>query len=84
MSFAFEKTEQLIDDPSRLSAAEVVLFSGYALFIQQHEAAIDRDAFQERMRVVHNLATNSDIDRNERLLSPAKGLRELLPKSAIS
>lgn len=75
--------EQLIDDPSRLSAADVVLFSGYALFIQQHEAAIDRDLFQEWMRVVHNLAINSDIDRNERLLNPAKGLRELLPKSAV-
>ena len=57
-----------------LSASEVVLFSGYALFIREHEAAIDPDVFQEWMRIVHNVAVNSDIDRNERLQSPAKGL----------
>lgn len=75
--------KQLIDYPGSLSAADVVLFAGYSLFIEQHESAIDRAAFQEWMRVVHNLAINSDIDRNERLLNPVKGLRELLPKSAM-
>lgn len=72
---------RLIEDPNSLSAPEVVLFSGYAIFIQEHEGAIDPQVFQEWMRIVHNLATNSDIDRNERLQSPAKGLRELLPIS---
>ena len=74
--------EQLIEYPSSLSAADVVLFSGYTLFIQEHEGAIDPNVFQEWMRLLHNLAINSDIDRNERLQNPAKGLRELLPKSA--
>lgn len=72
---------RLIEDSTNLSAPEVVLFSGYALFIQTHEANIDPVLFQEWMRVVHNLAVNSDIDRTERLQNPAKGLRELLPKS---
>jgi hypothetical protein len=72
---------RLIKDPNSLSASEVVIFSGYALFIQEHEGAIDPQVFQEWMRIVHNLAINSDIDRNERLQSPAKGLRELLPHS---
>jgi len=73
---------RLIQHPTSLSAPEVILFSGYALFIQTHEADIDPVMFQEWMRIVHNLAVNSDIDRSERLQSPAKGLRELLPQSA--
>ncbi len=72
---------RLISDPTGLTAAEVVLFAGYTLFIQQHESAIDPVAFGEWMRVVHNLAVNSDIDRTALLQGAFRALRELLPKS---
>ncbi|RBP43606.1 uncharacterized protein DUF262 [Roseimicrobium gellanilyticum] len=73
--------QKLIEAPTKLTAPEVVLFTGYALFIQAHEGKIDAGPFREWMRVVHNLAVNSDIDRTDRLQSPAKGLRDLLPHS---
>jgi hypothetical protein len=72
---------ELIKDPTSLSLPEVILFSGYALFIQEHEAEIDPAQFQEWMRIVHNLAVNSYIERVEELRATARGLRELLPKS---
>jgi len=73
---------RLAEDSTSLTASEVVQFSGYALYIQSHDdGEIDPMAFQEWMRVVHNLAVNSDIDRTDRLQNPAKGLRELLPEA---
>jgi hypothetical protein len=73
---------QLLDDPDELTVPQVILFCGYALFIQEHERRLDPVQFADWMRVVHNLGVNSDIDRNERLQNPAKGLRELLPHSS--
>ncbi len=72
---------RLISYPTNLTASEVVLFTGYALFIQQHEAEIDPVAFGEWMRVVHNLAVNSDIDRTALLQGAFRAVRELLPKA---
>ena len=72
---------RLIKEPTRLVVSDFVVFAGYALFIQQHQKAIDPAAFGEWMRVVHNLAVNSDIDRTERLQGAFRGLRELLPRS---
>jgi hypothetical protein len=77
-----EAFAELIKDPTSLSLPEVILFSGYTLFIQEHESAIDPEQFQEWMRIVHNLAVNSYIERVEELRATARGLRELLPKSA--
>jgi hypothetical protein len=70
---------KLAGDSGSLTAPEIVQFTAYALFIQEHESGIDPVAFQEWMRVIHNLALNSDIDRTDRLQQPAKSLRELLP-----
>lgn len=72
---------KLVADSGSLTAPEIVQFTAYALFIQEHGSAIDPVAFQEWMRVVYNLSLNSDIDRTDRLQQPAKSLRELLPHS---
>lgn len=72
---------QLLDNPAKLSVTQVLLFTGYALYIQKHEADLKKAQFAEWMRVVHNLGVNSDIDRNDRLLNPTKTLRDLLPHS---
>jgi hypothetical protein len=73
--------EKLIEDPTDLTLPEVVQFSGYTLFIREHEQSLDPHAFQEWMRVVHNLVVNSNIERPDELRSSARGLRELLSKS---
>jgi len=72
---------QIIDNPADLSAPEVLLFYGYALFIHQNNGRFQPLQFAEWMRMVHNLAVNSDIDRNELLQNSASGLRKLLPDS---
>jgi len=72
---------KLIENPMDLNVPQVLLFCGYALFIHEHEGRLDPVQFADWMRVVHNLGVNSDIDRNDRLQNPAKGLRELLPHS---
>lgn len=77
-----EVFERLIQSPTNLTLPEVVEFSGYALFIRQHEQSFDSAAFQDWMRLVHNLAVNSNIERADELRSSARGLRELLPNSS--
>ena len=72
---------QLIENPAALSAPQVFIFCGYALFLRENEAGLSPAELAEWMRVVRNFGINSEIDRNERLLNPVKGLRELLPHS---
>jgi hypothetical protein len=74
--------ETLIEDPTRLALAKLILFSGYSLFIQEYEGAIDPALFQEWMRIVRNLAVNSSIERVGELRAAARGLRTVLPKAA--
>ena len=71
--------DKLTAEATSLFAHEVVLFLGYAIFLRAYASVFDTVQFHEWMRVVHNLAVNSDIDRNDRLQNPAKALRELLP-----
>jgi hypothetical protein len=73
--------EGLIQNPTGLTLPEVIQFSGYTLFIREHEQSLDPNSFQEWMRVVHNLVFNSNIERPDELRSSARGLRELLPQS---
>lgn len=74
---------QVLENPAKLTVTQVLLFTGYALYIQQHEAALDRAKFADWMRVVHNLGVNSDIDSNDLLAKPSQTLRELLPHSLV-
>jgi hypothetical protein len=73
--------EKLIQNSGGLTLPEVVQFSGYTLFIKEHEQSLDSDAFQQWMRIVHNLVVNSNIERPDELRSSARGLRELLSES---
>ncbi len=69
----------ILGDPLDLTLTELTQLTGYVLFIHQHEERLDRNAFQEWMRVVRNLAVNTLIERPQDLRSAALGLRELLP-----
>jgi len=80
----FDETDifgRLIRDPLDLSQTEVIQFTGYALFIKEHEPAIDSAVFQEWMRVVRNLAVNTLIERPDDFHNAAKAIRELLPNA---
>jgi hypothetical protein len=74
---------KLTTDSSSLEVSEVLQFMGYVFYVRTHEGEIDPVAFQEWMRVVHNLVVNSmSIDRPERLPGGMKGVLALLPESA--
>jgi hypothetical protein len=66
---------------AELSNPDVVMFTGYVLYLEQHGTRFDLASLQEWMRVVRNLAVNSDIDRTDRLQTAAIGLRELVAHS---
>ena len=64
---------------SKFSFSDIVIFTGFALFVREYEGVIDCVQFQEWMRIVRNLALNSYIERVEELYSTTKGVHELLP-----
>jgi hypothetical protein len=73
--------ERLIQNPTGLTLPEIVQLTGYVFFLREHEQSPNADAFQEWMRIVHNLVFNTSIERPEDLRSSARGLRELLSQS---
>ena len=72
---------KLIADSTSLDVPEVVLFMAYVSFVKEHEEKIDADAFQNWMRVIHNLEMNSNVDRDIRLPGAYCAILELLPHS---
>lgn len=68
-------------NPLSLEVPEALQFMGYAAFIREHESSLDATAFQNWMRVVHNLVINSNIDRADRLPGGLRAILTLLPES---
>jgi hypothetical protein len=64
-----------------LTLVDWVMFYAWCSFLLRFSANLEdagtAAAFHDWMRVVANLAHNSDIDRNERLLAALTGLRQL-------
>jgi hypothetical protein len=73
---------KLIADSIALEIPEVLQFMAYTFFTRRHEQALDLDAFQNWMRVVHNLVVNSNIDRADRLPGGLRAILALLPTSS--
>ena len=73
---------KLTSNSTSLEIPEVLQFMAYAFFIRRHEQTLDLNAFQEWMRVVHNLVVNSNIDRADRLPGGLRAVHTLLPKSS--
>lgn len=71
----------LVADSRGLGVPEVVMFMAYVLFVREHEGEIDPDAFQDWMRVIHNLEYNSNVDREDRLPGAYQAILALLPYS---
>lgn len=64
--------------PSTLKYLELVQFAALAYYLTHHRGAVQTDALQEWMRVVTNLASNSDIERPEEFGRSLAGLQKLV------
>ena len=68
--------------PAALTYVELVQFAAFVFYLTHHNGVVHKDAFQEWMRVVFNLAANTDIERPEEFGRSLAGLHKLLPDSA--
>ncbi|TIL27467.1 MAG: DUF262 domain-containing protein [Mesorhizobium sp.] len=71
--------KQMISDPARLTFQDLALFAGYVQFIVASEGDIETNAFGDWMRVVFNLAINTDYNRPDDLRRSLSGLADLRP-----
>lgn len=65
--------------PSTLKYLELVQFAALTLYLTHYRGAVQKDALQDWMRVVTNLASNSDIERPEEFGRSLAGLQKLVP-----
>ena len=80
--FDESKVFEMVTGPlAKLPMTDIVLVAGYCRYLRKHETDLSPELFEEWMRVLHNLAVNSDIERPEDLLLTARGLRQLLEHS---
>lgn len=61
-----------------LSYAEIIQFAAYVRFVDRHHDSIDSAAFQEWMRIIYNLSTNTIYNRVEDFRRSIRGLEALL------
>ncbi|WP_417814408.1 DUF262 domain-containing protein [Thalassospira alkalitolerans] len=72
--------QEIITRPSGLTFQQLAQFSGYTQYLVHSTGEIDSTAFNAWMRVVSNLATNTDYNRTEDLRRSFAGLRDLVPQ----
>ena len=65
--------------PWTLKYLELVQFAALTFYLTHHRGAVKKGALQEWMRVVTNLAANSDIERPEEFGRSLAGLQKLVP-----
>lgn len=61
-----------------LSYAEIIQFAAYVAYIDKYHTSIDSAAFQEWMRIIYNLSTNTIYNRVEDFRRSIRGLNGLL------
>jgi hypothetical protein len=74
--------EKAIREPAALDYTLLVQFAALVLYLRQHEGNVQPTSLNEWMRVIRNLANNSDIERPEEYGRCLAGLHKLLPYSA--
>lgn len=72
--------QDILTKPTSLTFQQLAQFAGYTQFLVHSPGEIDSTAFDAWMRVVSNLATNTDYNRPEDLRRSFAGLRELTPR----
>lgn len=68
-----------IATPSALTYLELVQFGAFVAYLSRYRGSIQRGEFHQWMRVITNLAANSDIERPEEYRRSLAGLQQLLP-----
>ena len=69
--------EDIIIQPTGLTFEQLVQLAGYVQFLVHAHGEVNQTAFNDWMRVVFNLATNTDYNRTEDLRRSFAGLRDL-------
>lgn len=71
--------QDLITKPTSFTFQQLAQLAGYTQFLVHSTGEIDSTAFDAWMRVVSNLATNTDYNRPEDLRRSFAGLQDLTP-----
>lgn len=71
--------QDILTKPTNLTFQQLAQLAGYTQFLVHSPGEIDSTAFDAWMRVVSNLATNTDYNRPEDLRRSFAGLRDLRP-----
>jgi Protein of unknown function DUF262 len=71
-----------IREPAAIDYTQLVQFAAFVLYLRHHGGNAEPASLSEWMRVVRNLATNSEIERPEEYGRSLAGLHKLLPYSA--
>ena len=66
-----------IKEPTSLIFTEIIQFVGYVVFMREHTEAWEQDAFQEWMRIVFNLSSNTVYDRPDDMQRSISALIEM-------
>jgi hypothetical protein len=74
--------QKAIREPAAIDYTQLVQFAAFVLYLRHHGDNVDPVRLNEWMRVVRNLATNSEIERPEEYGRSLAGLHKLLPYSA--
>lgn len=70
--------QKVVSNGADLIYTEIVQIAAYSAFIVKHQPAVDSNAFQEWMRIIHNISANTDYNRPADLQRSIRGLYELL------
>jgi len=68
-----------IATPATLTYLELVQFAAFVAYLTHYRGTIKQGEFHQWMRIITNLAANSDIERPEEYGRSLAGLQELLP-----
>jgi len=71
-----------IQEPTALDYTQLVQFAAFVFYLRHHEGNLQPVNLNEWMRIVYNLAANSEIERPEEYGRCLAGLIKLLPYSA--
>ena len=70
--------QKAIKAPWTLTYFELVQFAAFTFYLTQHRGAVQMNALEEWMRIITNLAANSDIERSAEFGRSLAGLQQLV------
>src|SRR5208283_3951842 len=74
--------QKAIREPAGLDYTQLVQFAAFILYLRHHAGNVQPANLNEWMRVIRNLAFNSEIERPEEYGRCLVGLQKLIPYSA--